>query len=193
MTIRTTRCVYRLVTTSDYQALYEIEDDPETHSTWRYKAGMPSPDEYETALWRQTTAIWVVEGLESGRLLGYLQLHDVDLRAGHGWFSLYGRPDTRGSGFVMEGLMAFCEIVFTQWPLRWIYAHSLEQNIGAFESGIRRGDAVRLGVMRNRMIIDGEFSDVHVIGISRESWLNSRLRARFNKLRAHVPPSASES
>ena len=86
----------------------------------------------------------------------------------------------------MEGLMAFCEIVFDQWPLRWIYAHSLEQNVHAFESGVRRGDAVRLGVLEKRMIIDGRPSDVHVIGISRESWMNSRLRTRFNSLRARI-------
>lgn len=86
----------------------------------------------------------------------------------------------------MEGLMAFCESVFAEWPLRWIYAHSLAQNVGAFESGIRRGDAVRLGILEKRMMIDGEPSDVHVIGISRESWMNSKLRERFNALRARA-------
>jgi len=184
--IITTRSIFRPVTPSDYDSLYAIESDPETSSTWRYKQGMPPPEEYESALWRQTEAIWVVVGRDSLRINGYLQLHDVDLRAGHGWFSLYASRDTRGAGFVMEGLMAFCECVFNEWPLRWIYAHSLEQNVGAFESGIRRGDAVRLGILEKRMIVDGEPSDVHVIGISRESWMTSELRARFNRLRTRA-------
>ena len=183
MIIHTSRAIFRPITPDDYTSLYNIENDPLSISTWRYKTGMPPPEEYESALWRQTDAIWVVEGRESHQIIGYLQLHDVDLRAQHGWFSIYSRADSRGSGFVMEGLMAFCEAVFREWPLRWIYAHSLEQNVHAFESGIRRGDAVRLGVLEERMVIDGHFSDVHVIGISRESWTTSSLRQRFNRLR----------
>lgn len=186
MILTTTRSVVRPVTPRDYERLYEIESDPSVESTWRYKHGMPPLEEYEAALWRQTQAIWVVVGRDTNRINGYLQLHDVDLRAGHGWFSLYAAHESRGAGFVMEGLMAFCECVFNEWPLRWIYAHSLEQNVGAFESGIRRGDAVRLGVLEERMIIDGRPSDVHVIGISRESWMTGELRARFNRLRARV-------
>lgn len=186
MIITTIRSVIRPVSPLDYSRLYEMESDPTVGSTWRYKQGMPPIEEYEEALWRQTDAIWVVVGRDTNRINGYLQLHDVDLRAGHGWFSLYAAPESRGAGFVMEGLMAFCESVFAEWPLRWIYAHSLEQNVAAFESGIRRGDAVRLGVLRERMIIDGQPSDVHVIGISRESWMKSRLRARFNSLRTRV-------
>jgi len=182
--IETSRSIFRAVGPRDYDALYSMENDLDSLATWRYKTGMPPPEEYEAALWRQTDAIWVVEGRDTGRLNGYLQLHDVDLRAQNGWFSLYAAPESRGSGFVMEGLMAFCEIVFDEWPLRWIYAHSLEQNVMHFESGIRRGHARRLGVLEKRMIIDGRPSDVHVIGISRESWMNSRLRARFNALRA---------
>lgn len=183
MIIHTSRAIFRPITPDDYTSLYNIENDPLSISTWRYKTGMPPPEEYESALWRQTDAIWIVEGRESHQIIGYLQLHDVDLRAQHGWFSIYSRADSRGSGFVMEGLMAFCEAVFSEWPLRWIYAHSLEQNVHAFESGIRRGDAVRLGVLEERMVIDGHFSDVHVIGISRESWMSSKLRERFNRLR----------
>ena len=183
MIIHTSRAIFRPITPDDYTRLYNIENDPLSTSTWRYKTGMPPPEEYESALWRQTDAIWVVEGRESHQIIGYLQLHDVDLRAQHGWFSIYSRADSRGSGFVMEGLMAFCEAVFNEWPLRWIYAHSLEQNVHSFESGIRRGDAVRLGILQDRMVIDGVLSDVHVIGISRESWMSSKLRERFNRLR----------
>jgi len=186
MILRTNRHVYRPVRPDDYDVLYKMENDPSSLATWRYKTGMPPPEEYEAALWRQTEAIWVVEGLDTGRLRGYLQLHDVDLRAQHGWFSIYAAPDARSSGVLMEGLLAFGEIVFNEWPLRWIYAHSLEQNVVHFESGIRRGHARRLGVLEKRMIINGRPSDVHVIGISRESWMNSRLRTRFNSLRARI-------
>ena len=182
--ITTSRIIFRPVQPEDYLRLYEIESDPATAMTWRYRGELPPPQEYEPALWRQTQQIMVVEGRESGVVVGYLQLHDVDLRAGHGWFSLYSGPEHRGSGLVMEGLMAFCEWAFGNWPIRWLYAHSFEHNVHAFESGLRRGEAVRLGVLRERMVVAGELTDVHVIGIEREHWLASPLRRRFNTLRA---------
>ncbi len=181
--ITTSRIVFRPVLPSDYPRLYEIESDPETALTWRYRGELPPLDAYEPALWQQTQQIMVVAGRQSGAVVGYLQLHDLDLRAGHAWFSLYSGPEHRGSGLVMEGLMAFCEWAFGEWPIRWLYAHSFEHNVGAFESGLRRGEAVRLGVLRDRMLVDGELTDVHVIGIERESWMQSPLRRRFNTLR----------
>jgi len=182
--IETTRIRFRPVLPTDYARLYEIESDPTTALTWRYHGPMPPPEEYEAALWRQTQQIMVVEIIGSGAIAGYLQLHDVDLRAGHGWFSLYAGPEHRGAGAVMEGLMAFCEWVFANWPIRWLYAHSFAQNVAAFESGMRRGEAVRLGVLRERMLVGDVPTDVHVIGIARDSWMPSPLRRRFNLLRA---------
>lgn len=182
--ISTSRILLRPVVPSDYPRLYQIESDPTTALTWRYRGELPPPKEYEPALWKQTQQIMVVEGRTSGLVVGYLQLHDLDLRAGNGWFSLYSGPEHRGSGLVMEGLMAYCEWAFGNWPIRWLYAHSFAHNVTEFEHGLRRGEAVRLGVLRDRMLVDGEPTDVHVIGISRENWLASPLRRRFNTLRA---------
>ena len=182
--IVTSRIVFRPVRPDDYPRLYEIESDPSTAMTWRYRTGMPTAEEYEAALWRQSQQIMVVEGRQTGTVVGYLQLHDLDLRAGHGWFSLYAGPEHRGSGLVMEGLMAYCEWVFGEWPIRWLYAHSFEHNVHSFESGMRRGRGVRLGVLHERVVVDDVPTDVHVIGISRESWMQSPLRRRFNTLRA---------
>lgn len=184
MIITTSRIVFRPVRPADYRRLYEIESDPQTAMTWRYRGELPPIEEYEPALWRQTQQIMVVEGRATGTVIGYLQLHDVDPRAGHGWFSLYSGPEHRGTGLVMEGLMAYCEWAFGEWPLRWLYAHSFEHNVHAFDHGIRRGYAQRLGVLRERMVVEGEPTDVHVIGISRESWMANPLRRRFNTLRA---------
>ncbi|MDO8390458.1 MAG: GNAT family protein [Actinomycetota bacterium] len=181
--ITTARIHLRPVLPADYLRLYEIENDPATALTWRYRGEMPSLAGYEPALWKQTQQIMVVEGRDTGVVVGYLQLHDLDLRAGHGWFSLYAGPEHRGSGLVMEGLMAFTEWAFGEWPIRWLYAHSFEHNVHSFESGLRRGPAQRLGVLRERMLVDGALTDVHVIGIDRDAWIPSPLRRRFNLLR----------
>ncbi len=181
--ITTARILFRPVTPDDYIRLYQIESDPTTAMTWRYRGQMPPITEYEPALWKQTQQIMVVEGRTTGQVVGYLQLHDLDLRAGHAWFSLYSGPEHRGSGLVMEGLMAYCEWAFGNWPIRWLYAHSFAHNVVNFEHGMRRGEAVRLGVLRERVLVNDELTDVHVIGIERENWMASPLRRRFNLLR----------
>ncbi|CAN5649841.1 hypothetical protein BH10ACT2_BH10ACT2_02220 [soil metagenome] len=182
--ITTARIVFRPVLPSDYDRLHAIESDPATAMTWRYRGNMPGADQYETELWKQTQQIMVVEGRTSGEVVGYLMLHDLDLRAGNGWFSLYSGPEHRGSGLVMEGLMAYCEWAFGNWPIRWLYAHSFQHNVQNFEHGMRRGEGVRLGVLRERIEVNGELTDVHVIGISRDNWMASPLRRRFNVLRS---------
>jgi len=182
--IVTNRIVFRPVQPADYLQLYTIESDPTTAMTWRYRGNLPDISEYEPALWQQTQQIMVVQSRATGEVLGYVQLHDIDLRAGHGWFSLYAGPEHRGSGIVMEGAMAFCEWVFTNWPIRWLYAHSFEHNVHAFESAVRRGITERLGVLHERMMVDGELTDVHVIGMRRDNWMDSAMRRRFNDLRA---------
>jgi RimJ/RimL family protein N-acetyltransferase len=178
----TSRIRLRHVQPDDYPALHAMETDPTTSHTWRYRGQLPPLEEYEAALWQQTTAVLVVENIDDGSLAGYLHLHDVDWRAGHGYFSLYAGPHVRGRGTVMEGLMLFCDWVFGNYDLRWIYAHAFEHNIGQFSSGLRRGEAVHLGTLRDRVEVLGEPTDVHVIGIERENWLNSPLRARLHRL-----------
>jgi RimJ/RimL family protein N-acetyltransferase len=174
----------RHVRIGDYPELYRIESDPTTAATWRYRAALPPFEQYEEALWKQTDAILVVESLADGSIAGYVQLHDVDLRAGHGWFSIYAGVEHRGRGAVMEGLMLFCDWVFLNTPLRWIYAHSFEDNVGAFESGFRRGESLHLGVLRERVLVGDQLTDVHVIGMERERWLATPIRHRLRALAA---------
>ena len=48
-------------------------------------------------------------------------------------------------------------------------------------------------MLRERMLVDGELTDVHVIGIERDAWLASPLRRRFNQLRARSLNDGSSS
>jgi RimJ/RimL family protein N-acetyltransferase len=186
----TGRVRLRHVRPADYAALHALESDSSIAETWRYRGRMPPLEEYEAALWLQTTAVLVVENVADDRLVGYLHLHDVDWRANHGFFSLYAGPPARGRGTVMEGLMLFCDWVFGDYDLRWIYAHAFEHNLPQFASGLRRGEARHLGTLRSRVVVQGVPTDVHVIGIERESWLSSPLRARLHRLQGRTPPSA---
>lgn len=191
--MKTSRVQIRPVRPEDYDRLYEIESDPETLSTWRYRGQMPPIEEYESALWQQTVFLMVVETVAPPEVVGYVHLYDVDLRAGHGWMSLYASAEHRGRGTLMEGLMLFTDWVFANTPLRWMYSHSLEMNFGRFKSGERHGLSQHAGILRERVDVDGTLTDVHVIAIGRENWMTSTTRATLHRLQHRVKERENSS
>jgi RimJ/RimL family protein N-acetyltransferase len=89
----------------------------------------------------------------------------------------------------MEGTAALCSWAFENWPLRWLYAHCLPQNLRQFESTVRRGSMMHLGVLRERMVIDGELTDIHVLGMEREQWFAGSLHRGFARQRRADHPA----
>lgn len=189
--MRTNRVRLRHVRIEDYPTLHAIESDPTTAATWRYRGALPPLSEYEPALWKQTQAIMVVESIATGDLHGYLQLYDVDWRAPHGWFSLYAGPEHRGSGSVLEGFMLFTEWVFANFAFPWLYAHAFAHNLDQFSSAFRRGVAV-LGVLQERVVVDGELTDVTVLGVERSEWFAAPTRQRMLRLQARLTEAEAE-
>lgn len=182
--MESSRVRLRHVEPSDYADLYRIEADQATLHTWRYRGNFPEFDKYEAALWAHTQAVMVVESRSTGTIAGYLHLHDVDTRAGHGWFSVYADPEYRGRGTVMEGWLLFFDWVFANTELRWIYAHVFAHNWPQFDSSVCKGHARHLGTHRDRVSVRGELADVHVIGTSREMWESDPVRARLHRKRS---------
>lgn len=185
----------RHVRPTDYERLHQIESDDETAARWRYRGQLPPLQEYETALWKNTSAILVSEllgdqadhqpnptGIESGHVIGYVHLHDVQERAGHGFFSIYAAPEYRRTGLLLEATYLFGEWLWGNTSLRWIYCHAFEDNLPQFKSAVRHGVLQHFGTYRNRVAIDGVPQDVHLLGISREQWQASASRQRFVRL-----------
>ena len=188
----------RHVRPSDYARLHEIESDDETATRWRYRGHLPAIDDYEPALWKNTSAILVSEllspepaatpdptGVESGTVIGYVHLHDVEARAGHGFFSIYAAADYRRTGLLLEATYLFGEWLWGNTSLRWIYCHAFDDNLPQFKSAVRHGVLNHLGAYRDRVAIDGVPQDVHLLGISREQWQSSPSRQRFLRLTTH--------
>lgn len=181
--MHTERVRIRHVEPADYAELHRMEADQATLHTWRYRGSFPAFAEYEAALWKQTEAILVVEARSDGRIVGYHHLHDVDHRAGHGWFSVYSAPDERRNGLVMEGLILFFDWVFANHDLRWLYAHVFAHNYHLFDSSIRKGHIQHLGTLKDRVRVAGVPTDVHVLGGSRQVFADWPLRQMMYRRR----------
>ncbi|MGA0036378.1 MAG: GNAT family N-acetyltransferase [Ilumatobacteraceae bacterium] len=179
--LESSRVRIRHVEPSDYKRLYEIEHDQETLHTWKYRGNFPTHEEYEATLWKQTYAILVVESTSTDEIVGYHHLHDVDHRAGHGWFSVYSAPDKRSTGLAMEGYVLFVDWVFANTPLRWIYAYVFSHNWPSFDSSVRKGHILHVGTMKERLAVDGELTDVHVLAASQQMFEKWPLRIQMHR------------
>lgn len=182
--LETRRVRLRHVSPDDYDRLYQIESDSSTLATWRYRGDMPSPADYEVALWKNTQAILAVVRTSDDLVVGYIQSHDAEPRAGHSFFSIYAAADFRGRGLVMEGTLLFGDWVFGNTSIRWLYAHVFDTNLAQFRSAISRGVLEHLGTYRNRVEVAGTPMDVHMLGTSRESWDTCEVRHRLLRSRS---------
>ncbi|MEL6890373.1 MAG: GNAT family N-acetyltransferase [Actinomycetota bacterium] len=196
--VRGRRTLLRHARPSDYDRLHQIDTTVGDRELWRYRGHVPGLDEYEAALWKNTHAILVCEllgddttrrpdpsGVGAGDVIGYVHLHDVDWRAGHGFFSIIAATEYRRTGLMLEACFLFGDWFCGNTPLRWLYAHAFEDNLPQFRSAIRNGFFRHLGAYRSRVAIRGVPQDVHLLGISRDDWLTSPTRARFHRRLDH--------
>ena len=131
----TRRVRIRPVVGNDYPVLMALETDPEVLHTWRLRGGMPGDMvAYERGLWFGIADQRIMERTDDGALLGLVQLYNVDVRLGVGWFSIIAVPSARQSGATMDGMALFLRRCFVTWGLRRIYFSALAPNFEAFSS-----------------------------------------------------------
>ncbi len=167
------------------EALHAIETAPDVIDSWRLRGAAPAFADYEASLWHGVADQRVLVRPSNGEVLGLVQLYNVDPRLRHGWFSVIVSERVRNTGVGIEGLLVFLEHCFTQWGLRQLLATVLEENYGAFSSGLGRVHE-EAGVLRERVLLRGEPHDVRVIVVTpatfaRTSALIRRAMARAER------------
>lgn len=156
----------------DYPELFALEADPEVLHTWRLRGGVPADmAAYEHGLWFGVADQRIIEGRQSGAILGLVQMYNIDFRLGVGWFSVISVPSARRSGVVMEGTGLFLLRCFRTWGLRRIYFSALEPNFPQFSSVVGRAGCSIYGTMRQRTYLAGSPVDVIYGGVDAEPWL----------------------
>ena len=148
--------------------LYALETSPDVLHSWRLRGTVPPRRDYEASLWRGVADQRVVLSRSTGALLGLVQLYNVDPWLRHGWVSVIAGARTRGQGTALEGLMVFAEHCFGHWGLQRLLAYSLDTNFAAFRSGPGR-NFEHAGVLRDRVLLEGEPHDVHVLWATPET------------------------
>lgn len=130
----------------------------------------------------------VVERYPDGPVVGYCGLGDVSVPDLHGSMSLFMDDSTWGSGFALEVLVGYVDLVFARTPLRKLYFPMHEQTV-ARQRGVDRFLNVEAR-FKNHVCIDGTWSDLVVAALDRDRFATMLERDRF--VRRLLPLSEME-
>lgn len=171
---RWTRC--RLVEPADYQFLYNLLVRPANAHRWRFRGVTPEPHMFEQLLWSGVLAQFVVEELKTGRPLGLVAAFDAAPDLSHVAIGVIFEEDVRGRQWPAESILLFLGYLFDHWPLRKLYAHVPEYNMGPLRGTLRRGMSVE-GRLSDHVYFDGRYWDEFILALRREDFFSrSRLR-----------------
>src|SRR5258708_7856811 len=175
ITLSTPRLTLRFLNESDIPAAYEIFSHPEVMRYWSYPAWT---DRSQAQEW----LIHVQEGYHTGNALQLgiernadhiligtctlYQFHVASRRAEIGY--ALGRPYW-GSGYMQEALQALLRYAFQTLNLNRLEADIDPRNL-ASASVLERLGFVKEGLLRERWIVDEEFSDTAFYGLLRREW-----------------------
>jgi RimJ/RimL family protein N-acetyltransferase len=159
----------RPVTPADHEYLYALATHPDMTFRWRYRGAAVSYDSFLRDLWGNTLVHFVVERVDGGQRIGYVQAFDAAER--HGWchFAVMLDPMLERSGWAIECLALFFNYMFTTWAFRKLYAVVLETNYDELESGSGKWFTLE-GRLNEHEYYDGRYWDLIFLAVRRADW-----------------------
>ena len=125
---------------------------------------------FEAIQQRNDMVIFGIRMRESGKLVGYCQLHNINLvhRTAELQIRL-GEVAERGHGYGTEATQLLLNFAFNDLNLNRVYLHVFHNNAPAIRMYEKVG-FVHEGILRKAAHIDGSYIDVLLMGILREEY-----------------------
>ena len=156
--------------------LHRWMTDPASGYRWRFRGGVPSPDDFAAVLWANSLATFALESTETGELIGLCSASSADFRNGYAYGSAFLAPRYRNAGWPAEGVVLFTNYVFHHFQLRKLYIEALEFNVEQFGSAL--GTLLHVeGRLAQHEFYGDSFVDMIVMGLYRDEFMASNLRA----------------
>jgi RimJ/RimL family protein N-acetyltransferase len=156
----------RVVTPSDYEYLYGLASTPETSIRWRFRGSTPRFEEFVASLWHETLAVFLIESRERGEPIGLVSAYRPDFRNQTAYLNVLISPVHRRSGWPLEGVLLFLELLFVNWPFRKVYLEAVEFNYRLLASGAGRLFEPE-SVLKDYEYFDGRYWDLVTASVSR--------------------------
>ncbi len=117
--------------------------------------------------------VWAIEIRESGRMIGTMGIHNVNLEVGSVEAGYALHPDAWGKGYATEALKAVIGAVFEQSPIDRIEAHHVAEHIASGRV-IEKAGMQYEGCLRQVRMMKGIRRDMKVYSILRSEYEQAR-------------------
>ncbi|MDH4146528.1 MAG: GNAT family N-acetyltransferase [Acidimicrobiia bacterium] len=161
----------RPVHQADYAWLYSIECDPTIGVWWRWGGSTPSPEQFAQALWQNVLLQLVVTSMDDSEVVGVVNAHNADFVSGFAHLGLLATPEYREYGVLFDGLALIIDFLFSNWPLRKLYAEVAEYSLSSFGNSLSKF-ALTEAVYREKIYRMGRYWDQHVLVLDRDHWVD---------------------
>ncbi|MGH9920757.1 MAG: GNAT family N-acetyltransferase [Nitrososphaerales archaeon] len=160
----------RPIEPSDIPLLYRAALDPSQSYRWRFRGTTPSLEQFADALYRGTLGQFAVIDRSTGSLHGLVVLYNSMPEAGWAYiaFQRVQNEEVR-TGHMMVGGCLLLDYAFKNWALRKIYAEIPDYNYQAL-IGSTGLPVTKEGCFHDHVYFGGQYHDLHVIAIYRETW-----------------------
>lgn len=175
--IRGEKVLLRAIEPEDIRQLWEWTQDEETMRLRDYPAPPSSlaeaEKEYENSIGNPSDNLRLAIVTQDGELIGEESLRNIEHRSGIADFTIaIGNKAYWGRGYGSDATRCLMKYAFDQLNLHRVtlYVHNFnERAIRAYEKcGFRRE-----GLLRESYYLDGGYSDVVVMGLLRDEFLDS--------------------
>jgi diamine N-acetyltransferase len=161
------------LTSADSESLWEWINDREQvlfNSAYKPVGEVQQKEWFETIQKRPDVVFFAVRLIETDRLIGTCQLHSINSvhRSAELQIRL-GDPADRGKGYGTEAVNLLLQFAFADMNLHRVYLHVFASNEKAI-AVYQKAGFVREGTLRKAAHINGEYTDVAVMGILRDEY-----------------------
>ncbi len=163
------RTLLRPVGPQDYDFLYSMAVLPENSIRWRFRGRSLSIDTFVQSLWQDVLCQYVIESRQNREIVGHVTSFRPEFRNGTAHLGVMVTPGARDQGWPLEGVVLFLDHLFLSYPLRKLYAETLEFNLSLFGAGVGRL-FVEEGRLRQDEYHDGRYWDNVFLALYREAF-----------------------
>lgn len=168
----------RAVTPSMYPSLYDAMMQADSLGSWRMSGAAVPYEDFANSLVSGVFAQFAVVQTDSLRVLGLVQGISASFRHGTCGLGVFSTREGKIGARTVIGALLFIEYLFSEFPMRKIYAESTAPAFAGFSSGVGRLFEVE-GRLRAHEWHDGEYQDSIIAALTREVWQRSATRDRL--------------
>lgn len=175
------RSIEIVPTTIDhYGPLHAGLNEYETSLGFRWRGEFISAARFEAALLEHVASSWTIRVVESGAIVGIVQILGVHATDRFGELVVAGFG-ANGATTVGEALLLALDEAFRRRDLRKLYVHLSERSLASFPSTMQRFVRVE-GTLREHLWLEGRYQDVTIGVIDRDEFARHLARSPLRQI-----------